>query len=283
MTLATRQPTLRTIGSDLGDLHDRTGKAAQRYGEPGERCHHPGCSNVLRSTNDRDRCDYHGVGGKKRHPRRRGLASEGGSVAPEPAPTPRRVTREEIEMAAAKRQETKDVEAKVRAFAFAAPEGVYFTSAQAAEYAGGALSTVKRMLCRMAENGELVSCSRKGYMLRESPCQTTAAAPPAAAPEPAPEQPADPPAPSPTPPEEPAGAGTANAMCEGISDMAGMLRPFAGQAMSTDWFAPQIGRVEPSEVDVLGYLEEMDEEARERVLCYAVSRWKPLDEKGAGQ
>jgi hypothetical protein len=52
---------------------------------------------------------------------------------------------------------------------------------------------------------------------------------------------------------------------------------------SADWTAPRICRGQLSELGVLRALEEMDEEARARVLAYAVSRWRRVDETGAGQ
>jgi hypothetical protein len=74
---------------------------------------------------------------------------------------------------------------------------------------------------------------------------TAPASPPAHAPARQPEPPATPPAPSPLTPGESAGAGT----CEAI------------------------GEVQLSEIDVMSTLECMEDDARERVLVYAASRW----------
>lgn len=259
------------------------GGTVARWGSHGDRCRHPGCGALLSDFNDLDRCACHGVGGKKRPLRKRGEARALPEAATEPV---RCVTLEEVSMAAKRRRQAGATRAAVLAL-LAHGE---VTVGEVAEAVGVNGPNAHKYLTELLECGK-VSRKKNGrgyvYALRpqhvfadfgdvQYPENDPAAAPSAAAPEPAPEQPAEPPAPAPAPSREPAAAGACEDMCAGISEMAQLL-PFAG------WSEPRIGRIELSEVAVLGYLEEMEEEARERVLTYAISRWYCPDVKGAGQ
>lgn len=251
-------------------LHDAPTKGAKLYGEPGEQCHYPGCRVLLSAYNERDICLCHPQAGKKRKPRKRGESrSAHGEAVTNAAETPRRVTREELEMAAAKRQEMSEAKKAV----LAALTDEYDAAPRIAERAGVKEALAYYHLKRLVDNGQAEHKLGKGggYRARQdvaaSPLARMAAAadamteedrahyrddedapadPTGAAPATSPPQPAAPAAPSPHDAESPA-AGTCDPEVDAISACVRALQP-------------------------------LGEIARRRVVCYLSSR-----ESGAGQ
>lgn len=160
-------PEPRAVGCDLGGfgLHDRTAKGARQFGAEGDVCQRPGCICVLSRYNPLDRCSRHPEGGKKRPPRRRGTASACREAAPTAAPLPRRVSREEIEMAAAERQKTSDAKKAV----LEALTDRYDTAPRIAEKAGIKEALAYYHLKRIVDNGQAEHKLGKGggYRLRQ--------------------------------------------------------------------------------------------------------------------
>jgi hypothetical protein len=191
-------PEPRAVGSDLGGfgLHDRATKGARQFGSEGDVCQRPGCICVLSRYNPLDRCSRHPEGGKKRPQRRRGSASALREAQTTAAPEPRRVTREEIEMAAAQRQEMSEAKKAV----LAALTDTYDTAPRIAERAG-----VKEALCyyhlkRLVDNGHAEHKLGKGggYRARHDAVAEAAEAARALSPsslEAKPEPPSEPPQP----------------------------------------------------------------------------------------
>jgi hypothetical protein len=308
--------TYRVVGSEYGGFNDHAAQVTKVYGSEGDVCQHPGCDTILSATNDRDRCYCHGVPGKKRVPRRRGSTSECRSAAPQSAPEPRRVTREEIDMAAAKRQETSDAKRRV----LEALTDEYVAAPQIAEKAGVRQANAYYHLKRLVESGvaENKLGNGGGYRLRKhvgavvtgtgilrdamdkaadklaeelpkalargassvvEKREPASEAPAGAAPETIdrdPEPAADlvPPAPLTIQQEEPPADVTAQhrRFAGGVDPM-----EYAPPAWSLPVGQPPVGQslivMHSYEIEALCQLEQLDHEARQRVLTYAVARW----------
>lgn len=164
MTVACRAPSApRVVGSDYARYG---GSGAHLYGEEGDVCQYPGCHVLLSAYNERDVCCCHAVVGKKRKLRKRGEArSAGHEVATTAAEPPRRVTREELEMAAAERQKVSDAKASV----LAALTDEYVAAPRIAEKAGIKEANAYYHLKRLVEEGRVENKLGKGggYRLRQ--------------------------------------------------------------------------------------------------------------------
>jgi hypothetical protein len=257
------------------------------YGDPGETCRVDGCGTILRQSNPYDvcsRCLGRGIKGRKRPPRRGGVpATACSEAAPTASLVPRRVSQEAIELAAEERRKYGEAKAAIVELM---DDGDWRSSTKVAKDLGIPVTTAKYHLQSMTENGKLVSDGKggKGYRWRKffegakaldhalaeyargaeeeaiaqanSFVEEAPTAPPASAQGPDPEPPA-------------------KAAADPGPHHLRELPPFAGLAtMATEWFGPQsIEVLRSHEMLALMYLEEMDDEARDRILDYADNRW----------
>jgi len=213
---------------------------------PGRVCATPGCGTILRSTNPDQTCDP-----CQRKARRA------------------RETQKEAVTLAAGKQQQKTVEREAKILAYLA-DGEWHHARACAEAIGFTADGTKHLLQGMASDGLIEGGGRggKGYRLRQDVvAKASAVVKDAAADcqvsEPAPDT-------SPAPAPDPPSGATPDAAASAPQTPSG---PPAFGGMTVDWFSPKIGRVGLSEVGVLQALEDLDDEARARVLTYAVARW----------
>lgn len=259
--LTTEAP--RTPGSRYGGLHDRPhGKSASTYGSEGDVCAYPGCKVLLSAYNERDTCCCHPVAGKRRERRRKATEKVPAAEAQEP----RRAGKGDVEMAAEKRRMASAAKDAI----MAALTGEYETAPRIAARAGVNEALAYYHLRRLVECGAAENKLGRGGGYRRrmplaGPAIDTEDAPAhsaaGAAPEPAPAPP-DPPAAPPSDPSSPVGPLAAGTTASGLD-----VRTF-----TVDWFA---SRPAQSEVDVIAAIDSMDEDARERVLSWALAKFPP--------
>lgn len=270
MTVTVRDPRApRSPGCEYGGHVSSSGKLSC-YGDPGESCQADGCGTILRASNPYDvcsRCLGRGIKGRKRPPRRGGASDSGcGSVVADTASVPRRVTTQEVEMAAeARRKNGAAKEAVIDLMA----DGEWRGSSQVAARTGISYANAKYHLQRLTECGHLESDGKggKGYRLRrdaaaqaaEAHCAVKDDAADCQANEPA-EAPTAPPAPARGPDPEPPAKAAAASPLSGPPPFAGLASCFEAHGYSRA-------------VRVLMDLDEMDPGERERVLQFAVSTW----------
>ncbi len=170
MTVTVRDPRApRSPVCEYGGRAFTSGRLSC-YGDPGEPCRVDGCGTILRATNPYDvcsRCLGRGIKGRKRPPRRGGASdSARGTATCDTAPVPRRVTTQEVEMAAEARR--KNGAAKEAVVAFMA-DGEWQSSPEVAAACDISYANAKYHLQRLAECGHLESGGKggKGYRLRQ--------------------------------------------------------------------------------------------------------------------
>lgn len=268
------------------------------YGAPGDRC--PECDVLLSKYNPVDHCNQ--CGGGKLRPKRGAEASACSAAAPLAAPEPRRVPQEDFDMAVAQRQETSASKAAV----VAALTDTYQTAPAIAHAAACKEALAYYHLARLRDCGrvEHKMGAGGGYRLRQDAAAKAAAAKCDNGPEAtlqlnsaaekcgtrrsvdllenmhaetvatltAEDAPADPtgaaPAPTTAQQEQPANQAAGPNPSTGPPPFAG-IDPMEKWRRAMDEYL-SAGN---SELRVLSDLDAMDDDARERVLQYAVDRW----------
>ena len=175
-------------------------------------------------------------------------------------------------MAAKERRSTRERKERIHSLV---SDGEWHHARACAEAAGLGVEYAKKVLQGMVEEGQLESGGRggKGYRLRlhahalskaEIEQAFDSSSEGEKKEEPAPDTS---PAPAPEPREQ-----LLDAAAPDSAGTAPWELPASG-GITVDWFEAKEGRIEIGEVGILQALDDLDEEARGRVICYAVARW----------